>query len=91
MTSRQLRRIVQQAFDFAHEQMVKEGFSEEAQTLKEATTHWLRHTGASMDIDSRPLKHMADELGHASMGTTDRVYVQSDHLERAKSGKKRSD
>ena len=68
---------------------MKEGFSDEAQTLKEATTHWLRHTGASMDIDSRPLKHMADELGHASMGTTDRVYVQSDHLERAKSGKKR--
>ncbi|WOH38397.1 tyrosine-type recombinase/integrase [Thalassotalea fonticola] len=89
MTSRQLRRIVQQAFDFAFEQMVKEGFANEAQTLKEATTHWLRHTGASMDIDSRPLKHMADELGHASMGTTDRVYVQSDHLERAKSGKKR--
>lgn len=89
MTSRQLRRIVQQAFDFAYEQMVREGFTDEAQTLKEATTHWLRHTGASMDIDSRPLKHMADELGHASMGTTDRVYVQSDHLERAKSGKKR--
>ncbi|WP_371372172.1 tyrosine-type recombinase/integrase [Thalassotalea aquiviva] len=89
MTSRQLRRIVQQAFDFAYEQMVQEGFKNEAQTLKEATTHWLRHTGASMDIDSRPLKHMADELGHASMGTTDRVYVQSDHLERAKSGKKR--
>ncbi|MEW6997116.1 tyrosine-type recombinase/integrase [Colwelliaceae bacterium BS250] len=89
LTSRQLRRIVQQAFDFAYLQMVREGFGDEAQTLKEATTHWLRHTGASMDIDSRPLKHMADELGHASMGTTDRVYVQSDHLERAKSGKKR--
>lgn len=89
MTSRQLRRIVQQAFDYAYQQMVNEGFKNEAQTLKEATTHWLRHTGASMDIDSRPLKHMADELGHASMGTTDRIYVQSDHLERAKSGKKR--
>lgn len=89
LTSRQLRRIVQQAFDFAYQEMVKEGFKVEAQTLKEATTHWLRHTGASMDIDSRPLKHMADELGHASMGTTDRIYVQSDHLERAKSGKKR--
>ncbi len=89
MTARQLRRIVQQGFDFAYQQMVKEGFASEAQILKEATTHWLRHTGASMDIDSRPLKHMADELGHASMGTTDRIYVQSDHLERAKSGKKR--
>lgn len=90
MTSRQLRRIVQQAFDFAYEKMVSDGFSQEAQALKEATTHWLRHTGASIDIDHRPLKHMADELGHASMGTTDKVYIQSDHLERAATGKDRS-
>ena len=53
-----------------------EGFSEEAKALREATTHWLRHTGASQDIATRPLKHMADDLGHASMGTTDQVYIQ---------------
>ena len=28
-------------------------------------------------------------LGHASMGTTDQVYIQSDMKERARSGKKR--
>lgn len=89
MTSRQLRRIVQDAFDMAVEAMVSEGFTDEASTLKEATTHWLRHTGASQDIAIRPLKHMADDLGHASMGTTDRVYIQSDMKERANSGKKR--
>ncbi len=50
MTSRQLRRIVQQAFDLAYERMMTEGFSEEAKALREATTHWLRHTGASQDI-----------------------------------------
>ena len=89
MTSRQLRRIVQQGFDLAYEKMRAEGFTDEAKALREATTHWLRHTGASQDIATRPLKHMADDLGHASMGTTDQVYIQSDMKERARSGKNR--
>jgi integrase/recombinase XerD len=89
MSSRQLRRIVQQAFDLGYTKMLSEGFAEEAKALREATTHWLRHTGASQDIATRPLKHMADDLGHASMGTTDQVYIQSDMKERARSGKKR--
>jgi integrase/recombinase XerD len=89
MTSRQLRRIVQQSFDQAYQQMCDEGFLKDAKVLREASTHWLRHTGASQDIATRPLKHMADDLGHASMGTTDQVYIQSDMKERAKSGVKR--
>jgi integrase/recombinase XerD len=89
MTSRQLRRIVQDAFDLAYDKMLSEGFGGEASALREATTHWLRHTGASQDIATRPLKHMADDLGHASMGTTDQVYIQSDMKERARSGKTR--
>ena len=89
MTSRQLRRIVQQGFDLAYDKMIAEGFGKEAKALREATTHWLRHTGASQDIATRPLKHMSDDLGHASMGTTDQIYIQSDMKERAKSGKGR--
>ena len=89
MTARQLRRIVQYAFDLAHDKMRSEGFVDEAQALREATTHWLRHTGASKDIATRPLKHMADDLGHASMGTTDQVYIQSDMKDRARTGKER--
>lgn len=89
MTSRQIRRIVQEAFDLAYDKMLLETFAEEAQALREATTHWLRHTGASQDISTRPLKHMADDLGHASMGTTDQVYIQSDMKERARTGKNR--
>jgi site-specific recombinase XerD len=89
MTSRQLRRIVQQGFDLAYDRMIAEGFGVEAKALREATTHWLRHTGASQDIATRPLKHMSDDLGHASMGTTDQIYIQSDMKERAKSGKGR--
>lgn len=89
MSSRQLRRIVQEAFDLAYNKMLSENFIEEAKALREATTHWLRHTGASQDISTRPLKHMADDLGHASMGTTDQVYIQSDMKERARTGKDR--
>ena len=89
MTSRQLRNIVQEAFDMAYDKMIAEGFVDEAKALGEATTHWLRHTGASQDIATRPLKHMADDLGHASMGTTDQVYIQSDMKERARTGKNR--
>ena len=89
MSSRQLRNIVQEAFDMAYDKMLAEGFADEAKALREATTHWLRHTGASQDIATRPLKHMADDLGHASMGTTDQVYIQSDMKERARTGKDR--
>ena len=89
MSSRQLRRIVQEGFDMAYDKMLSEGFADDANALREATTHWLRHTGASQDISTRPLKHMADDLGHASMGTTDQVYIQSDMKERARTGKDR--
>lgn len=89
MTPRQLRRIVQARFDAAHRHMVAEGFGADAETLRVASSHWLRHTGASQDIATRPLKHMADDLGHASMATTDQVYIQSDMKERAYSGKDR--
>jgi len=89
MSSRQLRYIVQEAFDMAYDKMLSESFEDEAKALREATTHWLRHTGASQDISTRPLKHMADDLGHASMGTTDQVYIQSDMKERARTGKDR--
>ena len=90
MTSRQLRNIVQEAFDNTYEMMKEKGYREESKALQSATTHWLRHTGASEDIATRPLKHMADDLGHSSMGTTDQVYIQSDMKERAMTGKDRA-
>lgn len=90
MTSRQLTRIVQEVFDKAYEKMrVAEG-DERAQKLKEASTHWLRHTGASMEIErGRALKDVSEDLGHSSMATTDTVYVQTENKRRAESGKSR--
>jgi integrase len=90
MTSRQLTRVVQDIFDKAYDKMrVVEG-DDNARKLKEASTHWLRHTGASMEVErGRALKDLSEDLGHSSMATTDTVYVQTENRVRAQSGKKR--
>ena len=91
MTARQLTRIVQQAFDLSYEKMKKHSGEERARKLHEASSHWLRHTGASMEVQrGRALKDLSEDLGHASMATTDTIYVQSENRFRAASGKKRT-
>jgi len=90
MSSRHLRRLVQDVFDRAYINMRKTQSETRAMKLKEASTHWLRHTGASMEIErGRALKDLSEDLGHASMATTDTVYVQSENKKRAESGKAR--
>ncbi|MGJ8692398.1 MAG: tyrosine-type recombinase/integrase [Thalassotalea sp.] len=90
MTTRHLRRLVQDIFDHAYAKMRQVEGENKALKLKEATTHWLRHTGASMEIErGRPLKDVSEDLGHASMATTDTIYVQSENKQRAASGKRR--
>jgi site-specific recombinase XerD len=90
MSSRHLRRLVQDTFDQSYIAMCKALNPSEARKLKEATTHWLRHTGASMEIErGRALKDLSEDLGHASMATTDTIYVQTENKVRAESGKNR--
>lgn len=90
MTSRQLTRIVQEVFDISYERMKSAEGEDRARKLKEASTHWLRHTGASMEIErGRALKDLSEDLGHSSMSTTDTVYVHSENKKRAESGKSR--
>jgi len=90
MTARHLTRLVQEVFDNAYEKMKKEKGEDAARKLQEASTHWLRHTGASMEVErGRALKDLSEDLGHASMSTTDTIYVQSENKKRAASGKDR--
>ena len=90
MTSRQLSRLVQEVFDTTYEKMKASHGEENASQFKEASSHWLRHTGASLEIErGRPLKDVSEDLGHSSMATTDTVYVQADDKKRAISGKER--
>ncbi|APD92424.1 integrase (plasmid) [Alteromonas mediterranea] len=91
LTSRQISRLVQDVFDKAYAKMRSERGAEAARSLKEATTHYLRHTGASMEVErNRPLKDLSEDLGHSSSATTDTVYVQVERKRRAKSGRDRS-
>lgn len=80
-STRQIRYLVQFCFDQAYQRMVSEGLSEEAQELKAATVHWLRHTGISEDVQIRPKEHVKEDAGHASMATTDR-YINTEMRER---------
>lgn len=90
MSARQLARLVQMVLDRAFEKMKKENGLREAQIFQETTSHWLRHTGASLEIDrGRALKDVSEDLGHASMATTDSIYVQTVQKNRASSGKGR--
>ncbi len=90
MTSRQLIRIAQEIFDIAYDKMKLAEGEDKARKLKEASSHWLRHTGASMEVErGRALKDLSEDLGHSSMATTDTVYVQTENRIRAESGKER--
>jgi len=91
LTSRQISRLIQSVFDAAYVKMKNEQGTASAQQLKEASTHYLRHTGASMEIErDRPLKDLSEDLGHSSSATTDTVYVQVERKRRAFSGKDRN-
>ena len=81
-----LRRIVQTCFDRAIEQLNNDGFKEEAESLVEATVHWLRHTGISDDVKIRPREHVRDDAGHSSSAITDK-YIDIELKERHKSAK----
>ena len=67
-----IRKIVQQCFDQAIINLTHNNHYEEAESLMEATVHWLRHTGISDDVKHRPREHVRDDAGHGSGAITDR-------------------
>lgn len=87
-STRHVRLLVQDCFDRTYERMCQDGLKDDATDLKESTVHWLRHTGISEDVRTRPREHVRDDAGHATMATTDR-YIESDQRERHYSGKKK--
>ena len=80
-STRQIRGIVQDCFTRAAQKMKNDGFSEDAERLETATVHWLRHTGISEDVKSRPREHVRDDAGHGSSAITDR-YIDVERAER---------
>ncbi|MBT3903851.1 site-specific integrase, partial [bacterium] len=85
---RPIRYLVQTCFDAASEFLQKTE-PEEAENLRCATVHWLRHTGISEDVKIRPREHVRDDAGHSSSAITDR-YINIELKERAKSAKRKT-
>lgn len=81
-----IRKIVQSCFDQAANNLNQDGFEEEAESLTEATVHWLRHTGISDDVKRRPREHVRDDAGHGSGAITDK-YIDIQLRERHRSAK----
>jgi len=81
----QIRKIVQLCFDRSIRRMIDQGLNDETDELRLATVHWLRHTGISEDVKTRPREHVQADAGHDSPITTER-YVNSVGRERHLSG-----
>ena len=86
--TRYIRRLVQECFDLAIEKLIQDNLTDDAEQLKSATVHWLRHTGISEDVKTRPREHVRDDAGHSSGATTDR-YIDVELIERHRSGRKK--
>ncbi len=87
-STRQIRSIVQTCFNQAIERMLQDGFLEDAEQLKAATVHWLRHTGISDDVKHRPREHVRDDAGHGSSAITDK-YIDIELRARHASGRRK--
>jgi len=83
-----IRSIVQGCFDQAIARLATQEQPEEAESLMDATVHWLRHTGISDDVKIRPREHVRDDAGHSSGAITDK-YIDIELKERHKSAKRK--
>ncbi len=84
-----IRNLVQECFDNAADYLESQEKQEEANGLRMATVHWLRHTGISEDVKRRPREHVRDDAGHSSGAITDK-YIDVELRERAKSAKNKT-
>ena len=84
--TRPIRMLVQSVFNEAANQIEAQGDQHEADLMRTATVHWLRHTGISEDVKHRPREHVRDDAGHSSSAITDR-YIDVELKARAKSAK----
>ncbi len=83
---RQVRNILDQAFNMSVEHLKLKGLYQHAEHLQKATAHWLRHTSISHDVESRPLEHVRDDAGHGNIKTTSH-YITTDRTKRHESAK----
>ena len=69
--------ILKQAMQRAAEQQAERGHKEDADVLRRASAHWIRHTtGARLGDAGVPASQIQQLLGHASLATTT-IYTQT--------------
>lgn len=81
-----LNNMVEEAFDLVIKSLVAKGKKQQAHVIAGASSHWLRHTGATQALGEISETMLAAELGHASVKTTVEVYVAPAHRDRIKKG-----
>ena len=81
-----LNNVVEEAFDLVIKELVKTNRKQQALSIAGASSHWLRHTGATQALDESNETMLAEELGHASVKTTVEVYVAPAHRDRVRKG-----
>lgn len=83
-SARTIQNIVKESFQLAVAHLRESNQIEDATELDAATTHWLRHTGISIDVKTRPMEHVRDDAGHDTSQTTD-LYIDDTRIERGRS------
>lgn len=90
--TRQVERICTEGIMLAVKRMNDEGLHGEAKELEAiaSETHYLRHTGASQAIEAgADIRHISEELGHASAAFTEQIYVNADQARKRAAGRQR--
>ena len=89
LSDRQVRALLQAVFDNALNRMCTEGREAyEMDSLRAASSHWLRHTSATFDAPFRNAKDLQSDLRHSNLATTQNTYYHSHDQERAHSIKR---
>ncbi len=70
LQARQIRSLVSDMFGYAIDALIRDGLTDDANNMRQATVHWLRHTSISDDVIKRPSAHVRDDVGHANIATT---------------------
>jgi site-specific recombinase XerD len=89
LSDRQVRALLQAVFDNALVRMRDEGREPyEMDSLRVASSHWLRHTSATFDAPFGNAKDLQYDLRHSNLATTQNTYYHSHDQERALSVKR---
>ncbi|MCE4540787.1 site-specific integrase [Pelomonas sp. P7] len=78
MTRSAVHGVVKAVFAVAAQRWLRAGRGQEqADRLKAASAHWLRHTAGSNLANDVDLRHVRDTLGHTTLSTTS-IYVHGE-------------